>query len=142
MSSKRAWIIFFVLGILTVVAAPIQLLGNPPDPPSPKGFTGLTSDEIAARIPGMADYISSISRQLGNFMLATGLFMTVLAAVPFRKGERWAWYTMWVAPLLILIQLINSRGGNGWQFDLGFVILGSAGLVWPFRKFFPKRPVA
>jgi hypothetical protein len=140
MSTKRAWIIFFVLGILTVAAAPIQLLGNPPDPPSPKGFTGLTSDEIAARIPGMADYISSVSRQLGNFMLATGLLMAVVAAVPFRKGERWAWYTMWVAPLLVLIQLINSRGGNGWQFDLGFVIIGAAGLVWPFRRFFPKGP--
>ncbi len=140
MSSKRAWILFFVLGVLSAAAAPVMLLGIPPDPPSPQGFTGLTSDEIAARIPGIADYTASISRQLGNFMLATGLLMAVLAAVPFRKGERWAWYALWVAPLLVLMQLINSRGGNGWQFDLGFVIITSAGLVWPFRRFFPKRP--
>ena len=142
MSSKHAWLLFFVLGALAVAGAPIMLLGNPPDPPSPKGFTGLSSDEIAARIPGMSGYISSIARQLGNFMLATGLFLMAVAAVPFRKGERWAWYAMWVAPLMILIQLLNSRGGNGWQFDLGFVIVTSAGLIWPYRRFFPKKPSA
>jgi hypothetical protein len=140
MKSQRAWWIFFVLGVLTVISAPIGLLGNPPDPPSPKGFTGLTSEEIAARIPGMSDYISSIARQLGNFMLGFGLLLVAVAAVPFRKGERWAWYAMWAAPLVILIQLLNSRGGNGWQFDLGFVIITSAGLIWPYRRFFPKGP--
>jgi hypothetical protein len=140
-SSKTSWLLFFVLGALTAFAtAPIQLLGNPPDPPSPEGFTGLSSDEMAARIPGVTGYIGSIARQLGNFMLATGLLMMAVAAVPFRKGERWAWYTMWVAPLMILIQLLNSRGGSGWQVDLGFVVLTSAGLIWPYRRFFPKKP--
>jgi len=139
MKSKHAWSLFFILGGLTVAAVPIQLLGNPPDPPSAKGFTGLTSEEIAARIPGMSGYISSIARQLGNFMLGFGVLLMAVAAVPFRKGERWAWFAMWVAPLVILGQLLNSRGGNGWQFDLGFVIVGTAGLIWPYRRFFPKK---
>lgn len=142
MNSKTAWLLFFALGALSVVAAPIQLLGNPPDPPSPQGFTGLSSEEIAARIPGMRGYTSSIARQLGNFMLATGLLWMAIAAMPFRKGERWAWWAMWTAPLAILVQLLNSRGGSGWQVDLVFVLGTTAGLIWPFRRFFPKRPVA
>jgi hypothetical protein len=66
------------------------------------------------------------------------VLLMAVAAIPFRKGERWAWYVMWIAPLLVLIQFVNSRFGNGWQFDLGFVVIGSAGLVWPYRRFFPK----
>ena len=138
--ARFAWLLFFLLGVVAAIAAPILLLGNPPDPPSPKGFTGLSSDEIAMRIPGISDYIGSISTQLGNFMLTSGVLMAAMAAGPFRKGERWAWFAFWVIPLLLLIQLLNSRGGNGWQFDLGLFFATVAGLLWPYRQFFPKEP--
>lgn len=108
MTEKRlhtfAWIVLFVFGVLWVIAAPINLLGNPPDPPSPTGTTGLTSEEIAARIPGMPLYISSISRQLGNLMLAFGVLSAAIAGRPFRRGERWAWYVSWIVPLVLLVQ--------------------------------------
>jgi len=136
---RHAWLLFFILGVLLVIAAPINLPGNPPDPPSPEGFTGLSRDEIAARIPGMSGYIGSISTQLGNFMLTSGVLMAAIAAGPFRRGEKWAWYVSWVVPLMLFIQFVNSRGGNGWQFDLGFFFATIAGLLWPFRLFFPKR---
>lgn len=126
-----------MLGVLSMLTSPILLLGNAPDPPSPEGFTGLTSDQIAARIPGMPGYISSISRQLGNFMLAMGVLMTAVAAFPFRRGERWAWYAMWAAPLMLFIQFANSRGGNGWWADLGLGVFTSAALAWVYRVFFP-----
>ena len=43
---KYAWIIFFIFGFLTVIAAPINLSGRPPNPPSPEGGTGLTQDQM------------------------------------------------------------------------------------------------
>jgi len=43
---KYAWIIFFGFGFLTVIAAPINLSGRPPNPLSPHGMTGLTLDQI------------------------------------------------------------------------------------------------
>ena len=138
---QRAWLLFFSLGVLAVIAAPYLLLGNAPDPPSPEGFTGFSSDEIAARVPGMPGYVSSISTQLGNFMLISGVLMAAIAAGPFRRREQWAWYVLWVVPLMLLIQFLNSRGGLGWQFDLGLFFVMIAGLLWPFRLFFPKsRP--
>ncbi len=136
---RYAWLLFFMLGVLSVIAAPIMLLGHPPDPPSPEGFTGLSSDEIAARIPGMPGYVSSISTQLGNFILTSGVLMAAMAAGPFRRGEKWAWYVFWVVPLMLFIQFLNSRGGTGWQLDLGLFFATIAGLLWPFRLFFPKR---
>jgi hypothetical protein len=134
----RAWLLFFSLGVVAVIAAPYLLLGNAPDPPSPERFTGLSSGEIAARIPGMAGYVSSISTQLGNFMLASGVLMAAIAIGPFRRGEKWAWYAFWVVPLMLLIQFLNSRGGLGWQFDLGLFFVMIAALLWSVRLFFPK----
>lgn len=67
-TEKYAWIIIFVFGALWLVAAPINLQGRPPDPPSPEATTGLTLAEMTARVPGLRDYIGGISRQLGNFM--------------------------------------------------------------------------
>jgi hypothetical protein len=136
---RHGWWIFFLLGIGAVLAAPIELLGRPPDPPSAEGITGLSLDEIGERVPGIPRFISSISRQLGNFMLTSGVLMAAIAAIPFRKGERWAWWAMWTAPLLLLIQFVNSNFGSGWWADLGLVPVTLAALLAPYRKFFPKR---
>jgi len=137
--AKYAWIIFFVFGLLSVITAPILLSGRPPNPPSPEGTTGLTLPEIGTRIPGILGYISSISRQLGNFMLAMGVLLMGIAAVPYRKGEKWAWYACWILPVLLVIQLANSRGGHLWQADLISLLIALAGLFMPYRKFFPKQ---
>ncbi len=136
--ARRAWLIFFVLGVLTVLATPIQFSGRPPDPPSPEAMTGMTLAEFDQRVPGMSGYISSISRQLGNFMLVSGLLMAAVAAVPFRRGERWAWYSLWTAPLLALTQFLNGNFGAGWWADLGMIPITVAGLLVPYRRFFPK----
>src|SRR2546425_1997503 len=56
---------------------------------------------------GMMAYISSIARQLGNFMLAMGVMIMGIAAVPYRRGEKWARYISWILPIVIIIQLIN-----------------------------------
>ncbi len=116
-AEKYAWIIIFVFGVLWLIAAPINLQGRPPDPPSPEATTGLTLDEMAARLPGLRDYIGGISRQLGNFMLVIGMLLAGIGAVPYRKGEKWAWYACWIIPVSLVIQIANSlaTGGYLWQ---------------------------
>ena len=140
---KYAWIILFVFGLLAVIASPINLLGRPPNPPSPESTTGLTLDEIGARIPGILGFISGISRQLGNFLLAMGVLIMGIGAVPYRRGERWAWYVCWIIPVNLVIQLANSfaTGGFLWQVDFAGLIVVLAGLFMPYRKFFPKERV-
>jgi hypothetical protein len=137
--AKYAWIVIFIFGLLTLIAAPINLLGTPPNPPSPEAMTGLSLSEMNAKIPGILNYISSISRQLGNFLLAVGVLLMGIAAVPYRKGEKWAWYICWILPVLLIIQLINSRGGLGWQADLIFLVVILGSLLLPYRKFFPSK---
>ena len=85
---KYAWLIIFVFGLLSVISSPIALLGMPPNPPSPESTTGLTLNQMATRIQGIQNYVSSIARQLGNFMLGMGVLIMGIAAVPFRRGEK------------------------------------------------------
>jgi len=141
---KHAWIIFFIFGLLSVISSPIGLLGVPPNPPTPESTTGLTANQIAARIPGISNYIGGIARQLGNFMLGMGVLIMGIAFVPFRRGEKWAWYAFWIIPVVLMIQLANSflstpGGGYLWQLDFVFVLAILVGLFMPYRRFFPKR---
>jgi hypothetical protein len=138
---KHAWLILFGLGILTVISAPIGLLGIPPNPPSPEATTGTTLAQLEAQIPGLHNFIGGISVQLGNFMLATGALLTGIAAFPYRRGEKWAWAACWIIVVLLIIQLVNNlaTGGFLWQLDLAVLVLVLAGLLLPYRTFF-RRP--
>ena len=147
---RYAWIVFLVLGLgaagggIAIVAA-----GLPVNPPSAEGLTGLTLDQIAAQVPGMDAYVSGLARQLGNFMIAMGVLLMAIAAVPFRRGERWAWYACWIMPVLVIIQLTNSfaiydfaSGGFLWQLDVAALLFALAGLLLPYRTFFPRSQAA
>ena len=58
----------------------------------------------------------------------------VLILIPFRRGERWAWFTLWMLPLswLSLFALAPDL-----PFYLGLAVVTGSGLVLPFRRFFP-----
>ena len=61
------------------------------------------------------------------------LFALILIAIPFRRGERWAWYTLWMLPLMWVSQFVFSP-------DLAYLMLAAlttAGLLLPLRRFFP-----
>ena len=145
---RHAWMIFAAFGVSSVIAGIIILSGVlQVDPPSAERTTGLTLQQIAERVPGMDAYVSGLARQLGNFMIAMGVLLTAVAAVPFRRGERWAWYACSIMLLLVVVQLTNSfaiynftSGGFGWQLDLASIFIVLAGLLMPYRKFFP-RPI-
>lgn len=77
-------------------------------------------------------------------MLAMGVLIMGIAAVPFRRGEKWAWYIFWILPVLLVILLANSfistPGGEFlWQLDLAFMFVILAGLFLPYRKLFPNK---
>lgn len=127
--AQRAWLVFLLLGVAAVLGAPIMLLGNPPVPPSAEQMTGQSLTEIDALIPGIRQYVGSISVQMGNFMLAMGVMLSAIAGGPFRRGERWAWLTLWIVPVLVLIQFVNSNFGLGWQVDLGLIPITVAALL-------------
>jgi hypothetical protein len=74
---------------------------------------------------------------LGIVQVALGILVIVVAAVPYRRGERWAWYALWVLPLAVL-------GGNINAVRLGLtlgplpivLVVAVLGMLLPVRRFF------
>lgn len=87
---KHAWILLFAIGIIGLVFVPFELLGTPLDPGVVRGLSGMSWEEIVTRNPGVARLTSEILRSAGVFLGAWAIAGMAIAAIPYRKGERWA----------------------------------------------------
>jgi hypothetical protein len=67
------------------------------------GITGRTWDELKAADPGAARLIDSMVRSGGAHLLFIGLLSLAVSVFGLRRGQRWAWMTMWLWPLYLLL---------------------------------------
>jgi hypothetical protein len=61
------------------------------------------------------------------------LFAVVTIVIPYRRGERWAWFALWMLPLLWLSQFVLSPDLS---YYLVLAIISTVGLILPYRRFF------
>jgi hypothetical protein len=69
---------------------------------------------------------------LATALVGFNIFALVVILVPYRRHERWAWYTLWMLPLQWFSQFVFSP-------DLTYLMLAALttlGLVLPYRRFF------
>jgi hypothetical protein len=74
----------------------------------------------------------SIMGAWGTTWVAFNILALVMTLIPYRRYERWAWYTLWMLPLLWLSQFVFSP-------DLSYLVLAALttiGLLLPYRRFF------
>jgi hypothetical protein len=137
--SNAVVMLFIGLGSLTAVSAREEF--NVP---------GMTWQQLVSDSPLVARWIQTSYRSSGIVLLGFASYAVVVTAIPYRKGERWAWYLSWLLPLAYIGQAIVSASSDlslGQSLDLtpifvlgvGFPVLGFLGLLLPIRKFFPKR---
>jgi hypothetical protein len=143
---KYAWLIPFIMGLFFLVSMAATIL-------SPgiltgaenavETLTGTTFSQIAVSSPGVANYIYYLITILAIFSAGLGAFIMVVSATAYRKGSAWAWYLMWVVPVLFLLDFSNDYRVLGYV-DTGSIVIIAimvAGLLLPYRKFFPiKQP--
>ncbi len=138
---KHAWTLLFAIGIFGLLVSSFEGLGNPLDPGAVRGITGMSWEEIVTSTPGVARFISEVIRMSSLFQLGWSLLGTLIAAIPYRKGESWAWYVSWYTPILFAI--IATRllifGGIVWPLFILLLIVSLLGLLLPYRKFFPRK---
>jgi hypothetical protein len=78
---------------------------------------------------------------LGTALVGFNILALVMILIPYKRYERWAWYTLWMLPLQWFSQFVFSP-------DLTYLILAALtalGLILPYRRFFSpgrKRPCA
>lgn len=112
------WVLLSASAILGIVAAvtttlpPISWFWDPP-------------------FPG----VYSIMGALGVTWVGFNVLALVIILVPFRRAERWAWYTLWLLPLMWLSLFALSPD---LPYFLALAIVTAVGLVLPYRRFFSK----
>ena len=78
----------------------------------------------------------SIMGAWGTTWVGFNVLTLVIILIPFRRNERWAWYTLWLLPLLWLWLFVLAPDI---LYYLVLAIVTAAGLVLPYRRFFPKQ---
>ena len=118
-------------------------------------LSGTTWGELNAAAPGPANLINYQVRAGGVYLLMTGLLSLSITLTGLRRGDRWAWYAMWVWPLGIVLidaQLLSSVRTLGSGIPVPvisgtiFIIVSVATLALSYRKYLrktlPVRPKA
>lgn len=105
-------------------------------------LTGRTWEHFAAQDPEVASLYAMDLAVLGIIWTAFGLLAAIISAVPYRRGDRWAWYALWLVPV--------TYGGAATrflidQYDAGFWVAGLAavavvGLLIPLRRVLGAAP--
>jgi len=140
---KYGWVWYLGLGLLWLVVGLSQLF-NPTVllEKDVQHVTGMPLSEFEASSPETTKMIFWLFGTLGNLKISWSLFLLAITLTGYRKGERWAWYAMWLAPAILVCQAI---------FDVYFLgdinealpwvpitFLSLVGLFLPYRKFFPR----
>src|SRR5262245_11290306 len=61
-----------------------------------EGFTGGSWTELVATSPQTVAFMTMIFRLFGTLCAVFGFLAVLIAAKPFRRGERWAWWALLV----------------------------------------------
>lgn len=97
---RHAW---WGLVVIAVVLAAFGLLdmqaGVAADPAIPLALTGMTLDELRAESPTVFRLFDFMTRVNGWSLVLLGVLLTAILVGPFRRGDRWAWWTMWALPV-------------------------------------------
>jgi uncharacterized membrane protein YozB (DUF420 family) len=115
---KYGWMVLAVSAVFGIVAAVLTTL-----PP----LTWFTNPVITMTY--------SLMGALGVTWVGFNLFALILTLIPFRRGERWAWFTLWMLPLLWLSQFVLAPDLS---YYLVLAIISTVGLILPYRRYFSR----
>jgi succinate-acetate transporter protein len=78
----------------------------------------------------------------GLASIGLGLFGGLIALIPFRRGERWAWSALWFYPIFWIVHLVGRLPpGKDHIHQVAFIALSLIGLLLPLREVFRRDGV-
>ena len=141
---KYGWVIYLALGLLWLVVGlnqvflPDALMGN-----EVQRVTGMSLSELQVSNPVAIELVRFLFGAIGNLKISWSLLVLVITLTDYRKGERWAWYTLWLCPAILVGQgLFDSVFLGDFNEMLQWIPIMSIsllGLLIPYRKFFPRK---
>lgn len=139
---KTATVILIVLMIfaglysILLIVSPETVASSTLEARSGKTFE-LIEDQDAA------ETIIVQTRHLGVFALATTVAVFFILLSAYRKGEKWAWWAIFVVGLIswgygLIMQIIEKDMMNLILHLVGIILL-LVGVLLPLKTFFPKE---
>jgi hypothetical protein len=125
--TNHTWLIYFIIGIL-LCAYGLNAFFLP--------WIELRHWEALLIDLEGEDYLPLHFRLLGLFAIGFGLFTASLAAIPYRAGVRWGWYTLWYIPVFLLCVMLFTPLGLSLS---PVFMLSLAGLLFSYHRFFSNK---
>lgn len=142
---KYGWLVYLALGLLwlvvglTQVFSPARLVED-----EAQHVAGMSLSELEASSPEATELVRFLYGALGMLKTSWSLLVLAITVTGFRRGEKWAWYTLWLVPaLLVGSGLFNTVFFGDVKEMLQWIpitTLSLLGLLLPYRKFFPRQP--
>lgn len=110
-----AWILILIVDVGYIAwgagaaVSPDHLLGPGGKAILPAGYEGYSGgswSELVAASPLIAGYMTILYRMYGIYNVLFGLMTSAIAVTAFRRGERWAWWTLLVGNTIALVSAI------------------------------------
>ena len=150
-----AWILILIVDVAyiawggAVAIAPDHVLGPGGKAILPAGFEGYSGGSWSALVgaaPLSAGYMVVLFRMYGIYCVLFGIMGSSIAATAFRRGERWAWWTLLVSNTVALLsamtydKLMHAIGPFELTEYLGLaLVLGAFAITAPVRSV--ARPI-
>jgi hypothetical protein len=147
---RFAWVLILIvdLGYIAwgamAAAAPDGLLGPGGKAILPAGYEGYSGgswSELLHTSPMTAQYMIVLYRMYGIYNVMFGLMGSAIAVTAFRRGDRWAWWTLLVGNTIALVSairydwIVNAIGPFELTEYLGLaIIFGAAAVTAPFLR--------
>jgi hypothetical protein len=109
---RIAWILILIvdLGYIAwgamAALAPNRLMGPGGMPIVPAGYEGYTKvswQQLMNASPKTAEYITIVFRMYGVYNVVFSLIASLIAITAFRRGERWAWWALFLGNTIALV---------------------------------------
>jgi hypothetical protein len=106
---------------------------------SNEDLLGMTVTELHNFSPKVVDYMERYHQIYGVYLLSFALFLSVISLIPYRKGEKWAWYaTLVIGGIALFGTLILSKKMVAITLNIVLIILWVAGLALPAKEVLDK----
>ncbi|MFQ5833547.1 MAG: hypothetical protein ACE5H4_12645 [Candidatus Thorarchaeota archaeon] len=142
-NEKYGWVLFLALSLLWVVVGLYQIfLPHELAVGDVQLVLYLSLSELEVSSPVAMVFVRWLYGSLGLLKVSWSLFVLAITLTGFRKGEKWAWYTLWLVPALLVSTGLFNTFYIGDVFQIlqwvPITSLSLMGLFLPYRKFFPK----
>lgn len=104
-------------------------------------LTGRAWEQFALQDPEVANLYSMDLNILGFLGAGFGLLAAVGSVIPYRRGERWAWYALWLFPVTVggvAARMLVDQYPAGYYYA-GITSVALVALLVPIRNFLRSR---